>query len=178
MKHLFRKLAIPAVGVVIATAGFGYMAQNQVNPQFTGEGSATVSGYSIYSQNFETCGQLDEAGAVPAGYTTSSFVGNPTNDPNADKICDVSFFAVPANWAGETNGINETGAQIQPSSNSNWYTCTTKNGAVSPTSSGVLWSCDTSAHPFANGAQLTSVDYEVTGQSFASNQDANAQQTP
>lgn len=52
MNRTVRKLAVPGVGVVLATAGFAFMASNTVAQSSAGQGQATVSGYTVSGINY------------------------------------------------------------------------------------------------------------------------------
>lgn len=45
--HIGRKLAVPAVGLVLAGSGFGFLASNNVSNSYAGQGQGTIAGYNV-----------------------------------------------------------------------------------------------------------------------------------
>jgi hypothetical protein len=47
MNRTLRKVAIPGVGLVLATSGFAFMASNTIGVSHAGSGEAAVAGYAV-----------------------------------------------------------------------------------------------------------------------------------
>ncbi|MGC1184230.1 MAG: hypothetical protein WBA31_03640 [Candidatus Dormiibacterota bacterium] len=78
-----RLLLVAGGAVVIATAGFAYMASNTVGASSAGEGTGTVSGYTAGAPSYS----IDYANPTGAPYTISgvsfSLQANDVSDPSA-----------------------------------------------------------------------------------------------
>jgi hypothetical protein len=120
--------------VVLATAGFAYMASNTVDQSNAGEGAAVVSGYHVYN--------IDYAGVPAVGNPTGStgtmqWTGTPTvgGISQQDGVTTISFQLDPdnAHWAA-IQLYNASGAVVGGGGASN---CTEDTIDSSPG----VWTC-------------------------------------
>jgi len=129
MRVPFRQLLVVGGGaVVLATAGFAYMASNTVPASYAGEGSAAVSGYTVSN--------IDYAGvSVPGGgqVGTMTYLDGPVVNgiSEQDGVTTVSFQLSPDNavWAA-VQLYNGGGGVIGG------------GGASSCTEAGGTWTCN------------------------------------
>lgn len=133
---LLRLLLVGGGAVVLATAGFAYMASNTVASSYAGEGSGTVSGYNVSAIHYTTqdppspLGQgfvtitavtfiLTEQAAPPPGQT-----GEPTN---VDAFLMTGGGPGPNPGPGPAGSVASNGCSLQGSwapSGSGTYECT------------------------------------------------------
>lgn len=96
-----RLLALLALSFVFASAGFGFAAGNTVPTKNAGDGSATISGYSV---------------------GTPSYALDNTNPGNIDSV---TFTLTPSGGGGKPTTVKTK----LVSSGSTWYTCTSASTA-------------------------------------------------
>jgi hypothetical protein len=127
--------------VVLATAGFAYMANNTVNPSSAGEGVSAVYGYTVSSVSYTTTLAQPEAITAAAFTVTSQAPAGSTASVTAP--VNVNAFLI----GGSSAGTIDTG------------TCTVNSWNSTSGSGGVTCS-------FSGGVQL----WEVTGLDVEANQ--------
>jgi hypothetical protein len=147
-RHLIPKI----VGAVVLLTALGggaasaFTASNTVAPSFAGEGTGTVSGYTVYNISYTGLTSPNAGaslpdntytgGSVPQGNTgTPSYIGAPFG--TQDGVTTVSFQLNPDNatWAAVTlydsNGnIIGGGGASNCGETGGWWTCNINNGGA------------------------------------------------
>jgi hypothetical protein len=152
-RHLIPKF-VGAVVLLTALGGgaaYAFTASNTVAPSFAGEGSGTVSGYTVYNISYtglttpNAGANLPDntytGGSVPEGNTgTPNWIGEPGGSLGLDQqdgVTTVTFQLSPDNatWAA-VQLYNSGGTVIGGGGASNcgetggWWTCNINNGGV------------------------------------------------
>jgi hypothetical protein len=130
-----RLLLVAGGAVVIATAGFAYMASNTVATSYLGQGTGTVSGYAVTNISFDGIptmggGQIGTLaplttyapGDAQDGVTTVSFNVNPDN----------ATFAAVDLYNGSGNIVGGGGASNCHEAGGLWTCTVTANDGSSP----------------------------------------------
>ena len=149
-RHLIPKF-VGAVVLLTALGGgaaYAFTAGNTVNASYAGEGTGTVSGYTVYNISYtgltapNAGANLPDnnntvGGSVAQGNTgTPLYIGTPAG--TQDGVTSVSFQLSPDNatWAAVTlydsngNSIGGGGAS-NCGETGGWWTCNVRNGANS-----------------------------------------------
>lgn len=134
MKRIGRKLAVPAFGIAVAAGGFAFLASNSVPTSYAGEGSSSVSGYTVSNIHYTTVPDDESAGYTQI--TAVTFKLDHQADPG-------QVFANLYEY-GKYDGVNkyvpydactlDTGASVA----ANTFTCTPTGGAAADGSNTVL----------------------------------------
>jgi len=115
MNRTMKRFALPLVGAaVVATSGFAFMASNSVDVSHTGEGTGTVSGFTVTNVAYESC-----------------------DSPNGNN-CYTSFFA----YATDGSGYIPGNAEIK-FDGTGWFTCTAQDNYKQGANTGRWFTCQT-----------------------------------
>jgi hypothetical protein len=115
MNRTLRKVALPGVGLVLATSGFAFMATNTVAASSAGQGRHTISGFDVSHIHY-------------------TFVSDSGNNPNLDYIKSVTFtLDQPASQvAADINNNQNTWVPYHDctTTDSQTFTCSNSTGAA------------------------------------------------
>jgi hypothetical protein len=96
-----RTIAAVAVALILATAGYAFAAANTVNVSSAGDGTNTISGYTISSQTYD----LDNTD--PSMVDTATFTVTPLAANPAPALVKVQFSGA-GTWYTATNPSGTT----------------------------------------------------------------------
>jgi hypothetical protein len=111
MKHIGRKLAVPAVGLALAGGSFAFLDSNTVAASDAGSGSAAISGYNVSDVHYTYL--TDEQGDATDTINSVTF----TLDKAATQVS-----------AAVTGGYTFHYNQCDNKANSYTWTCTSNDG--------------------------------------------------
>jgi hypothetical protein len=130
MKRIGRKIAVPLVGVALATSGFAYLSSNTVAKSYAGTGSGPVGGYNVYNQAYTPCD-------TPSGKVCYASFDVIPKDLNHDAAGDAGYAEMNLG-SGFYSCERKVGFGQADSLNRN-YTATNTSGTGTPESH---WICD------------------------------------
>lgn len=154
MFRLPRRLALIGGAAAIGAGAFAFMAGNNVRPSNVGEGSAAVSGYTVYNIDYSG---VPAVGNPTGAVGTMQYTGTPIDSngiSEQDGVTTVSFQLSPdnAHWAavqlyGPGKGVIGGGGASNCTENltTHVWTCTVTNSSGGPVPASQIYWIDVEA---------------------------------